>query len=283
MIWLAALWIAWADPAPDVLEDSADGERNAPSSGAAEPPSPSDSLSRARDAYFSGEHERALAEFAALAADEQPVEIRLEAMLWLGEVQFVLGDEVGARATFRTLLMLDPEYPISAYEHPLEVVGAFEVVRRAVREQAPSPARPRPYPAWGYLPMGAPQFGQGQRGRGAMWTTLQLGFGAASVGTYVYLSQLPAWKPVNMDDADVPAHAQTVRYAVQIPATAVFYGLWLGSVIDGRRAWNTARISASPLPGGGLVGLEWPLGGRPARGGRSRVAAEWRGDAGPER
>lgn len=216
-------------------------------------------LAEARQLYFDGEHERALEALRPLTQADVSPATRLEALLWTGEIQFVLGDELGARATFRVLLMEDPAWPISAYEHPLDVVGAFEITRRAVAEAA---APPRPAPLWTLTPGGIPQYALRKPAAGALWTTLQVGFGAASIGTYIYLDRLPEGRPAGLSDEDLPTHAQTIRYAVQFPATVGFYGAWLGSVLAARASWRDLTVGAAPLPGGGgLVNARIPLGG----------------------
>ncbi|MBK7756577.1 MAG: hypothetical protein IPI35_09230 [Deltaproteobacteria bacterium] len=58
-------------------------------------------------------------------------EILAEARVWLGEVQFVLGEHAAAQATFEAALRDDPALRLDPFEHPPEVVTFFDAVRAA--------------------------------------------------------------------------------------------------------------------------------------------------------
>ncbi|MCA9494945.1 MAG: tetratricopeptide repeat protein, partial [Myxococcales bacterium] len=88
-----------------------------------------EALQRAEQWYFAGRADearawleslqlRVLAGEPDLAWDEV-----VEALTYLGEIQYDQGEPDTARMTFRWVLEQDVETPISPYHHPLEVVN----------------------------------------------------------------------------------------------------------------------------------------------------------------
>lgn len=194
-----------------------------------------------------------------------------EAMIWLGEIQYKLGRSTEAREAFRWLLKWDPEYPISPYAHPMEIVGEFELVRREVQDDMEGrpqllpdrPVRPPPAPGWVWAPLGVPQFAQRRVGAGLAFSSLQLGLGAASLGVAAHIrfintgfdSENPVPHPLGWDAERVDREVQKRRYLVQWPLTFAFYGAWIASTADARRHWRKSHRSTSlgvgTLPNGG--------------------------------
>jgi hypothetical protein len=229
-------------------------------------------LEQGKQLYFVGRSTEALDALLALrgrveAGEEVPREGRSELLIWLGEVQWHLGRTDEARESFRRLLRDQPDYPISPYAHPLEVVGEFELLRREVldqRERSPlgalAPGGPPPPPAWVWAPFGVPQFAQRRVGAGLVFGGLQLGFGAASVALYVHLDRhnrdpfLEDRPPTGFDPGDVRGWSIEQRRRYQWPVTAAFYGTWLASSLEARRHWRRSHgpsLTVGPLPRGG--------------------------------
>ncbi|TNE88253.1 MAG: hypothetical protein EP330_15120 [Deltaproteobacteria bacterium] len=235
------------------------------------PPPIATELERAKEAYFDGGHDEALRVLRSLQQRIDSGEIvakqtRGDVGIYLGELLLLLKDQEGAWQTFRWLLFEYPDYPILPALHPPEVVSWFEAARAEVlaeieanKPPPPPPTEPVPYPWWGYAPFGAPQLGQGFRGRGI---ALALGQGVAagaSIGTFAHLLVVnrrnhPSW----LDDDEVAPYVRRWRNAVQWPSTALFYALWVVSVADGRRSWERAghfRIVAGPTANGAELRL----------------------------
>ncbi|MFT4625315.1 MAG: hypothetical protein ACI8PZ_003983 [Myxococcota bacterium] len=235
-----------------------------------------DVLARAKRSYFSGEHEIALAQLQALEIrlmqGEQPNwEHAAEAMVFNGEILFASGRSEEAGAAFRWVLEEDPDYPISPYHHPIEVVGHFELIRRAVQEEReratntdpPEIATPErhPPPAQSYLPLGLPQFTQGRPAAGVAFALLQTGLGIASVATYAQLNAAnadPALHPLGWTQQQVDTRVRTRRYVLQWPLTLGFYGSWLWSHADARRSWRSREVAP--------IDVTWSPGGTEAPG-----------------
>ena len=222
-------------------------------------------LADAKTLYFQGHAEQALATFQSLrlrlsAGEAVDWETEAECMVFLGEVQHQLGDDEGARDTFRTILEHDLEHPISPYQHGMEVVGLFETVRRALQQERaaewipPTPTR-NPMPFWGYLPFGAPQFGNKHLASGVVVASLQAAFGGISIGMHVHLNGLNGTDhPEKWTDEEVPTNINGLRYGVQWPATFAFYATWIGSSAAAALQWRaknkkTTQISVYPGPG----------------------------------
>jgi len=205
-------------------------------------------VERAKRMYFEGHHERSLEVFQQLraridAGEEVPEDQVAEALLYMGEVQYQLGDRAGAWRTFEQLLHRDPDQAMSPYNHPREVVHWFELVKQRVsqtriQDPLPPPPPPDPLPAWGYLPFGVPQLVEGRTARGVLYTSLQLGLGAASIATFLYLDGVNDENhPSNWSDDEVVVRVNRIRYAIQWPASIGFYLVWLTSHLDARRVW----------------------------------------------
>lgn len=221
-------------------------------------------LAEAKEQYVRGEHDDALVQFEALraratATQDVPPAIRDDVLAYLGEIRYILGDYETARGLFRELLAANPSYTMSPLNHPITIVGAFESVRSEIPSRFDPPEEPvvlRKIPAWGYLPLGAPQFAQGQVAKGTAYALVQAGAAATTIAVLGNLQSLngtvfegPIWEPD--DYPRIWNQVQVQRYGVQVPLTAVFYLTWLASGLDGRARWRRTQSEAVPV-------VAWP-------------------------
>jgi hypothetical protein len=96
-----------------------------------------DPLDRARTLFRRFEFEDAVAELATMVADESiPRARRVEALELKGVLEFDLGREPDARASFEAMLGLDPERVPSDPAYPPRSIEFFERVRDEVRAAA---------------------------------------------------------------------------------------------------------------------------------------------------
>ncbi len=261
VLW-ASMGAAWADPdVPDPAPSSASTD-------------PADQLEAARRTYLLGDAVSARATLQALVARAQaqhdvPWPVEADAWIYLAEIQYLADDRDAAGASFRVVLEHDPDFRISPYDHPLDVVGAFELVRTAVADERKAAARVRvPMPWWGYSPFGAPQFRAGHPVRGAVYATLQVASAGASVGAWVEIqhqSRIVAQSSTSDPEAarQAQARAKLYRDAWSIPAATLFYVSWGASVIDAGVSWRKDRLAslgASVAPRSD--GLEFSIAGR---------------------
>lgn len=227
-------------------------------------------LQEARQLYFQGEHQQALAAFQRIlerlqGGEVAAPEVEAQVAMYLGEVQYQLGDRTAAWRTFEWLLRRQPDLEMSPLRHPREVIGWFDLVRQRVRQELDRPPDPvpppPPLPVWGYLPLGIPQLAQGQTSRGMVYGGLQLGLAGLSIGTWFRLARINGPNhPPGLDDDEVAALVQRERFLIQWPATVGAYAFYAVSVLDGRRTWfrrhelEVALLPAPDRPGILLVG-----------------------------
>lgn len=173
--------------------------------------------------------------------------------MFLGEIQYVDGDRVAAESTFRLLLEREPAWRISPYDHPMDVVGVFEVVRAAVRGEAEravevAPEPPRRLPWWTFAPFGAPQLAQDRVAPGVVLAAAQLGLAGASIGSWVWIDRLRQPRADGESAAEGQARlerAARVRDTFNIPVSAAFYVVWAGGALEAAR-WHRRHASAAP-------------------------------------
>ena len=262
MLLLLSLWLGSAAHA----EPPAVPDPDAP--GASGDESFSATLEEAKQHYFQGESGAArellqglqLRVFAGESLDWALVS---DALIYLGEIYCNEGDQEQAEVVFRYLLEHDPNTPISAFHHPAEVVSLFEVVRSTVLKSRSVPPPPPPstvipsappVPAWVFLPLGVPQFGQKRPAAGFAYATLQAGFATASIALRIHIANgntIDFPHPLNWDPDTVTERVQRERYLFQWPATFAFYLTWGVSTVDGIR-WHQRHpppvptLSATP-------------------------------------
>jgi len=232
-------------------------------------------LTEATRLYLRGEVEEARSAFREIVSaaealgDDLPTAVWAEALVFLGEIAFFDGDRDAADAAFRLVAEALPDYRPSAYDHPDDVVGAYEIVRadvtteRRLRTEA-AIARRRPMPWWGYAPFGVPQFKQDRPVRGAVYATLQVGLAAASVAAWVQIDrELKGFDQLDDNQqAVVRRRALLYRNAWSIPTAAAFYAVWGISALDGGLSWRKDQrvpdaVAVVPIEGGAQIQLGW--------------------------
>ncbi|MCB9688912.1 MAG: tetratricopeptide repeat protein [Alphaproteobacteria bacterium] len=272
--WLVTAAIADPGDAPDTPSTGPvaveEGEPTPAPVPAAPPDDPNllpfgDVLHRAEQWYFAGRVEEARSWLEALQLRVLAGEPDLrwdevvEALTYLGEIQYDQGEPDTARMTFRWVLEQDVETPISPYHHPLEVVNLFELVRATVKAErvdttTPITPPPRPpTPPWVLLPFGAPQFVQHRNAAGALYLGSQAALATTSIVTWFQLAHATN-TPVTDETPEERTNRQLKRYAIQWPSTIGFYTLWAVSSIDASR-WHHRHppievgLSVGPQPG----------------------------------
>jgi len=191
-------------------------------------PSPSEELQRGKNAYDRGEFARAVDIIRPLLYPE----IRLQSDAQIALAHRVLGvshlferREAEAKAEFRRLLQLAPDYHFDPLLDPPEVVDFFEMVRKGyskelaqleARRQELEKARQRDIEeceraregptvierrvgrnsyAVNFVPFGAGQFQNGQRRKGWAFLTAESLLAAASVGAFATNLTLYGFRP----------------------------------------------------------------------------------------
>jgi len=202
-------------------------------------------LAAAKILYFQGD-DRAAAAFEELrlriaAGESPPTNLHADALIYLGEIYYKGGRSEDAKALFNEVLALDPDYPISPYEHPMEVVGMFEMLRRGVNRPAPRPPPPpsiKRLPVWGYSPCGTTHFRQKKNRQGTLYACLQGALAITSIASYANLQRINGVNaPPTWTDAQIQERVKLQRLGIQWPATIGFYAVWGISVFEGRRSW----------------------------------------------
>lgn len=246
---LLALALAFAaDPAPAELPAPPDA---APSAFDA-------SLEIARTAWFQGDVDTAREAFQALYAQllagvDVPLDRAGEVAIYTGEIAYEGGDIAAAEAAWSWLLHRDPDHPISPYHHPIEVIGLFESVRSRVKAELAALPAPRPprYPAWGWLPLGVPQYQQRQPVAGTVFLVAQAALGTASMALWLDLNarnpELGEDTPKGVPDGDALAARNLAnKYRYQWPATFGFYSMWAISTTAGQTRWRNQHPAGRP-------------------------------------
>ena len=153
-------------------------------------------LEAAKSAWFQGDVDLARESFQLLYLQllggvETPLERAGEVAIYVGEIAYDGGDLASAESAWTWLLQRDPDFPISPYHHPIEVIGLFESVRSRVKADiaALPPILPQRYPAWGWVPFGVPQFKQGQPISGTFFLVSQAALATASIGLWVEIAR----------------------------------------------------------------------------------------------
>ena len=155
----------------------------------------------------------------------------------------------------------------SPYHHGEDVRALFALVREQVQQEIAArppeviplvPVQPtrRRLPLWGYAPFGIPQLGQGRVAPGVVHAAVQGVFVAASISSYTWIvvvNRSPEGHPLGWTEDQLARRVQTVRYGIQVPSTAIFYGAWLVSTLDAagscpriQRSEAALRIGLSP-------------------------------------
>ena len=105
--------------------------------------SPEEELQDAVRKYQRQQIASAILNFHDLASNPDiPLEVRLEARIYLGEVRIIEGDAEKARDEFRRVIEADPYYQVDPFRHPPEVGVMFTEVRNEVIQALPPPTPP---------------------------------------------------------------------------------------------------------------------------------------------
>ena len=227
-----------------------------------------DRFELARAAYIRGCHAEALNSFEAFTDTlPQPVDpLHLKALVFLGEVAYKLGDRERSLEAFQLVLTLQPNYQISLIDHDPDAVSLFQLAKVLERQRS-QPAAPvstplaPTLPLWTFAPFGAPQFKNGRPIAGTTHAVLQVAGAAFSIGMFVHISK--NWdRPYKTKDVK---RANLLRFGVQWPATALFWGSYITSHLQARKRWKVAH---APTPvaldiriseGGAWVAIHVPV------------------------
>ncbi len=246
-MWQLFTAIAVADDPPSVVA----GDPNDPVSGDF-----GTALTAAKQFFFRGQHVEAQRRLSALnvrllKGEAVPVELRNDCRAWLGEVLFRLEQTDEARSVFRQLLEEDSSWPIDEYQHSVEVVAVFYDVRRQVvaeqeQTQPTSPAASPRVPAWTLLPFGIAQFIDQRPAAGTTHLAVQLAFATTSVIAFAELKRTNVsdiGHPEGWTTVQIARNQQVQRWAVQWPATALFYGSAVVGILEARGSYRKHRSS----------------------------------------
>ncbi len=153
-----------------------------------EPIAVADRIARARSALDSLEYEAAALDLSLAAADARAtVQERLEANLWAGVAQRVLGHDTDARLHFLYVLRRMPDATLPDDVGP-RVLSLFELVREEVRGEAR--AAPPPAAAEPARPLDAPPIAPMLLGGGALLAVV--GGGLAVLGAQPWVAHATA-------------------------------------------------------------------------------------------
>ena len=148
-------------------------------------------LDAALEAYLSGDLAGARAEIRRLTrmSGFEASERREEALIYLAEIEYYLGEREAAWSTCQRLLQLTPDYRVDPFVHPPELVAFFDSVKAAsLKPESPisEPGRPR-VPGWALFLPGGIQLHQDQEVVGILAIAGVGGFAASSAGLYTAL------------------------------------------------------------------------------------------------
>lgn len=217
-------------------------------------------LDRGRESFRRGDWQSAIETINTLLYPELVLARReqvVEAHILLGAALYQVGNRERARDEFSRALQLEPEQAIGTRLYSEGAVRLFDETRaelraRTEREQERRRLAQRladieaykkslivyethPYYV-NFVPFGAGQFQNRQRGKGVFFAVAQGATGAASAGIFLYLASR-----YGLSSAVVPlTEGPTVRRLQQIEiATGIaFYGFYAWSVVDALLAYK---------------------------------------------
>jgi len=230
---------------------------------------PVDSLSADLDSaintYFSGELERARDRLRELGQDPafQDHPKRLEAMVYLAEVEYYLGERDSSWASCVAVLAVDPTYRIDPFVHPPELVAFFDSVRAATVQPTSPKNNPRKdVPPWTILVPGAPQLYSEQERFGYLVIGSISALTATSMGLYVALRRYDL--DLNRPGIQVSSpndQAQADRLLLWTNTTRwLALGVWGASIAEALFVDNRSMrpLPVSLHPTGVRMHWEWP-------------------------
>ncbi|MCK6523072.1 hypothetical protein L6R49_16755 [Myxococcota bacterium] len=192
-------------------------------------------------------------------------EVLSEARVWLGEVQFVLGEHAAAQATFEAALRDDPNLRLDPFEHPPEVVTFFDAVRA---QQPPPPPEDGPRATATEGPSllvtvapGGLQLYNGQTGLGAAVIGSVSAMGITCLTMRLWLvshdDKPGTWGVQVEGDEDLGRQLRAVKTAENTIGMAAL-GLWGAAILQGTvrvESDEAARGPVSLVVGPTTVGL----------------------------
>jgi tetratricopeptide (TPR) repeat protein len=244
-LWLGSAAVAETPTVPDPVPSTPSGDASFAAT-----------LEDAKQRYFRGETGAARELLQGLqlrvyTGEHLDWDLVADALIYLGEIYYNEGNQDQAEVLFRYLLEHDPNTPISAFRHPVEVVNLFELVRSTVLKSRlgppvpVTPPPPAPVPTWAVLPLGIPQFGERRPAAGLAYFTLEAGFAA---GSLTLLDQLQRVKSGDLEWDE--SRVRLTKYGYQWPLTIAFYLTWGVSAADAIRYHQrhavAPALSASP-------------------------------------
>jgi hypothetical protein len=262
-------------------------------------------LKRAKDRFDFGAYAEAAGALRQLlsAAPNLTDRDAVEAYRMLGIAEYQLGDKLAARAAFVNLLSFEPDYALDAFLVPPAIVEFFDAVkkehepalaplrqrRRELREQqrladeakrrliAEEHARTGPpgkvvrveqrVYLFNWLPLGAGQFQNGDRAKGAAIAAGQIVLGLVNVSAIVFHNQIAEDRTRTCLSGEAgcsrPPYSDSTRRllnqvdAVKYVSAGLFWALYGYGVWDAHRNF-VPRVETEITTGpGGVLKLEW--------------------------
>ena len=263
-------------------------------------------LKRAKDRFEFGAYAEAAGTLRQLlggAPNLTDVEA-VEAYRMLGIAEYQLGDKLAARAAFVNLLSFEPDYALDPFLVPPPIVEFFDAVkkehepalaplrerRRELRDQqrladeakrrllAEEQVRTGPpgkivrveerVYLFNWMPLGAGQFQNGDRAKGAAIAAGQLVLGLVNISAIVFHNQIAedgsrtcfsgqpgcSRPPYSDSDRSLLGRIDAVKYV----SAGLFWGLYAYGVWDAHRNFlPRVETEITPSRPGGSVKLEW--------------------------
>jgi hypothetical protein len=261
-------------------------------------------LKRAKDRFEFGAYSEAAGTLRQMLSGSPPLTDAeaVDAYRMLGIAEYQLGDRLAARTAFVNLLSHDPDYALDPFLVPPPIVEFFDAVkkeheptlaplrerRNELREQqrmadeakrrliaeAGPPGKviriqDRIY-LFNWLPLGAGQFQNGDRAKGAAVAAAQLVLGGVNVAAIIFHNQIAQDRtrtcisgqagcsrpPYSDSDRRLLSQIDAVKYVSAGLFWAVYgYGVW-----DAHRHYvPRVETEITPSRGSGVLKLEWPF------------------------
>lgn len=263
-------------------------------------------LKRARDRFEFGAYPEAAGTLRQLLGGTPHLTDAeaLDAYRMLGIAEYQLGDKLGARTAFVNLLSFDPDYALDAFLVPPAIVEFFDAVKKEheptlaplrarrleLREQmrledeakrqllAEEQVRTGPpgkivrveehVYLFNWMPLGAGQFQNGDRAKGAAIAAGQLVLGLVNVSAIVFHNQIAQDRtrtcisgqagcsspPYSDSDRSLLGQIDAVKYV----SAGLFWALYAYGVWDAHRNYvPRLETEITPSRPGGNVKLEW--------------------------
>jgi len=224
---------AWASPASGVQVEVVESTEEA-------------GLAAALREYQLGHRDAARGMLAELLLDPGAVdtEVGREALIYMGELHYIEGDEESARKFFERVATSNPNHLIDPFRHPPDVCGFYNYVRAYVVPAVESrsiPEAPPPVPWTAWVPVGGVyQLTHGEAARGTAFLVGEL---ALLTGSSTLFAIYASRRHISSDDPQARSQAQTLRTA-QWLVTAGYWGVWTWSRVDAHRHWQkTWRVA----------------------------------------